>query len=223
MTTLDLAIWNAHGNAPVSGPRVVARLADETDDHLQAAVLTEVKGCRRELKTWAKRNGFRSHQERPSRRRDDEHGDTALLIRVKGEHAIKVRRRWVAVMAEPWWVWRYRVLHQPRRQQRVVGDLPDGTGVRISGEHWATKGNTDARTESYRSALRFLERRGLAVVAGDLNSDRDLIDNLADDAGGRSGGRQPDWLIVNRPGALRTRVVQTPGSDHSLFRFRLEV
>ena len=144
MTIVVLA-WNAHANSRTQAGRVTRALSEWNGSDIQAIVLTEVMGARPALKAWGKEHGYRLYQERPILgRRDDERGDTAVLLRAKGKHAVKPKRHWVAVMGKPWWVFRYKVLHKPRRHVRVVFDLPGSARVRLSGEHWPTRGNHDA-------------------------------------------------------------------------------
>ena len=222
MTVVVLS-WNAHANAPSQAGRVTRALTEWGGADLQALVLTEVKGTRAALKAWGKEHGYRLFQERPNGRRDDERGDTAVLLRVKGKHAVKPRRDWVAIMGEPWMVFRYRVLHQPRRHVRSVFLLPDGARVRLSGEHWPTRANRAAWEESYASARRFLDRKRPALVVGDLNASRNDAAMLADDAGGKYGGRGVDWLVTNRSKGVRVNVTELigGGSDHKGLLFEV--
>lgn len=216
--------WNAHANHPSQAGRVTRTLSTWNGSDVQAIVLTEVKGCRPALKAWGKQHGYRLYQERPVPRRDDERGDTAVLVRVKGKHAVKPRRHWFAIMAEPWWVFRYRVLHQPRRHVRSAFLLPDGARVRLSGEHWPTRANRTAWNDSYASARRFLNRKRPALVVGDLNASRNDVHGLADDAGGKYAGRGVDWLVTNRTKGVRINVTELigGGSDHKGLLFEVE-
>jgi endonuclease/exonuclease/phosphatase (EEP) superfamily protein YafD len=221
--TVVVLAWNAHANATTQAGRVTRALTEWNGADIQAIVLTEVKGCRAALKAWGKGHGYRLFQERPILgRRDDERGDTAILLRVKGTHAVKPRRRWVAVMDKPWWVFRYRVLHQPRRHLRVAFDLPGSARVRLSGEHWPTRGNRAAWEESYASARRFLERKKPALVVGDLNASRNDVHGLADDVGGKYAGRGVDWLVTNRRARINVTELIGGGSDHKALLFEVE-
>lgn len=220
MTVVVLA-WNAHANSPNQAGRVTRALTEWDGSDIQAIVLTEAKGCRPALKAWGKRNGYRLFQERAILARSSEHGDTAILLRVKGTHAVKPRRTWVAVMGKPWWVFRYRVLHQPRRHVRVAFDLPGSARVRLSGEHWPTRGNRDAWNESYASARRFLNRKRPALVVGDLNASRNDAAMLADDVGGKAAGRGVDWLVTNRRAKVDVTELIGGGSDHKALLFEV--
>lgn len=224
MTVVVLA-WNARANHPSQAGRVTRALTEWNGADVQAIVLTEVKGARPALKAWGKEHGYRLFQERPILgRRDDERGDTAVLLRVKGAQAVKPRRDWVAVMSLPWWVFRYRVLHKPRRHVRVAFNLPDGARIRLSGEHWPTRANQAAWEESYASARRFLNRKRPALVVGDLNASRNDVHGLADDVGGKYAGRGVDWLVTNRTKGVRVNVTELigGGSDHKALLFEVE-
>lgn len=220
--SVTVLAWNAHANAISQAGRVTRALSTWVGADVQVIVLTEVKGARKQLRAWGKEHGFKHYQEPSHHDRADERGDTAVLLRVKGKHAVKPRRDWLAVMAEPWMVFRYRVLHRPRRHRRVAFLLPDGARVRLSGEHWPTRGNADAWEESYLAARRFLEQPGPRLVVGDLNADKNDVHNLADDVMGRFAGRQPDWCVTNRPDS---RVDKTElnggGSDHVPLLFEI--
>ena len=217
-----LIAWNARANHPSQAGRVTRALTEWNGADVQAIVLTEVKGARPALKAWGKEHGYRLFQERPVPRRDDERGDTAVLLRVKGAQAVKVKRQWTAIMSRPWWVFRYRVLHDPRRHVRVAFNLPGSARVRLSGEHWPTRGNRTAWEESYASARRFLERKRPALVVGDLNAARNDVHGLADDVGGKYAGRGVDWLVTNRTKGVRVTELVGGGSDHKGLLFEVE-
>jgi endonuclease/exonuclease/phosphatase (EEP) superfamily protein YafD len=214
--------WNAHANAPSQAGRVTRALSQWNGTDVQAIVLTEVKGARKALKAWAREHGYRHYQEPSHHDPADERGDTAVLLRVKGGCAVKPKRSWLALMAEAWMVFAYRVLHQPRRHRRVAFLLPDGARVRLSGEHWPTRGNRDAWEESYASARRFLDRRGAALVVGDLNADPNDARGLADDVGGRAVGRVPDWCVTNRRARVDVTELIGGGSDHKALLYEVE-
>ena len=215
--TVTILGWNAHANAASQGPRVAAAL-NQWPDTWQACVLTEVKGARKPLKKWAKRNKCRLIQERAyPMLRADERGDTAILVR----RPIKVRRTWTAIMAETWTVFSHEVTHRPRRHRRVVLQL-DGWRLRLSAEHWPTRGNRDAWNESYSSARRFLERPGVALVVGDLNADANDVANLADDVQGHVKGVRPDWCVTNRPVPIKVTSLVGGGSDHGALMYEID-
>ena len=221
MTTLTGIAWNAHGNSTAVAGRVVTGLDRLVEPEDQFAVLTEAKGAHLPLTRWCERNGWTLFQEKPDRRRGGEAGDTALLVRTAGRNRVEVSRAWLAVMAAFWWVVRYNVRHDPRRYQRArlrVGN--QRVKVRLSGEHWPTDApkNRPARDEALSAALRFLSRRGPAIIVGDLNADLNTVGQLADDVSGRARGIKPDWCLTN--GA---RIDMTPlghgGSDHRAYRY----
>lgn len=215
--TDDLTVlnWNAHANHPSQAGRVTKQLDAWPD--WDVAALTEVKGCYGALQWWAKRNGCHLEQEKPQGGPADERGDTALLIR-----GIKVKRTWVARMREAWTVFSHRVRHKPRRHQRGV-ILHGGRRVRVSAEHWPTRGNQRAWAESYRAAERFLNRKGLGIVVGDLNAEKNDVYGLKDDVGGKFAGRRPDWLITNQPARIEVRELGKGGSDHVALLFTVKV
>jgi endonuclease/exonuclease/phosphatase (EEP) superfamily protein YafD len=219
--SIVLIAWNAHANAPSQAGRVTRALSEWNGTDVQAIVLTEVKGARKALKAWAREHGYRHYQEPSHHDPADERGDTAVLLRVKGGCAVKPKRSWLALMAEPWMVFAYHVLHQPRRHRRVAFLLPDGARVRLSAEHWPTRGNRAGWEESYASARRFLERRGPALVVGDLNADANDARGLADDTGGRAVGRAPDWCITNRRARVDVTELIGGGSDHKALLYEV--
>lgn len=216
-----LIAWNAHANAPSQAGRVTRALTDWNGADVQAIVLTEAKGAHVALKSWAREHGFRLYQERPIRDPKDERGDTCVLLRVKGKHAVKPKRQWLAIMDAPWTVFRYRVLHLPRRHRRVAFLLPDGARVRLSGEHWPTRGNRAGWEESYSSARRFLDRRGPALVIGDLNGDKKAIEHLVDDVQGNAKGKAPDWCVTNRRADITVTELIGGGSDHGALLYEV--
>lgn len=207
--------WNAHANHPSQTGRVIDTL--DRWPGWDVAALTEVKGCYGALQWWAKRNGCKLVMEKPRPGRAEEHGDTALLIR-----GPKVKRSWIAAMREVWTVFSHRVRHKPRRHQRAV-TIHDGKRVRISAEHWPTRGNQAAWVESYRAAERFLKRKGLGIVVGDLNAEKNDVYGLKDDVGGKFAGRRPDWLVTNQPGKVDVRQLDKGGSDHYGLLFEVQV
>ena len=219
---INVLAWNAHAFDTSQARRVTRALDTWVGADVQVIVLTEVKGARNELRAWARRNGFKHYQEPTRGTRADEHGETAVLLRLKGSHAVKPVRQWVKIMTRPWTVFEYRVLHNPRRYVRVVFRLPDGAKVRLSGEHWPTRGNRKAQEEAYLSARAFLERPGPRLVVGDLNIDRNGAANLADDVGGPVAGHGVDWCIGNRP---KARITATElvggGSDHKALLYEV--
>lgn len=219
--TLTVLAWNAHANHPSQQGRVVRALSGWITAETQAIVLTEVKGARKALRRWAREHGFRLYQESGTHDPADERGDTALLLRVKGKRAVKPRRDWIAVMGEAWTVFSHRVRHKPRRHRRVTFMLPSGGRVRLSAEHWPTRGNRAAWEESYDSALRFLDRRTFGMVVGDLNADHSDVIHLADDAGGKARGRRPDWLVTNQPARIDVTEQRGGGSDHAALLYQV--
>lgn len=216
MNDLTILAWNAHANHPSQAERV-ANALDQWQGW-DVAALTEVKGARPALKAWAKRNNCRLKQERPIRARADERGDTALLIR----KTVRVKRQWVAIMAESWMVFSHDVLHLPRRYRRTVISVGD-VKVGVSAEHWPTRGNTGAWNSSRASAERFLHRRGLRVVVGDLNASHHDAWSLADAVGGKARGRRPDWLITNRRSRIAVTQLDKAGSDHCALLYKIRL
>ena len=216
MPTLTTLLWNAHANSATQQRRVV-QWVDRwvSDNDVQRIVLLEAKGARPALREWARTNGFRLYQERGSRLREDERGDTAVLIRRRGKGAVKVKRQWTAVMDRAWVVVSHNVWHRPRRHRRLVLDVA-GKRVRTSAEHWPTRTrpNAAAWAESYDSALKFLRRPGLALVDGDLNADYHAASALADEVGGRVKGERPDWCILNQRRRVNVIELGEGGSDH---------
>lgn len=219
MPTLTTLAWNAHGNSTAVAGRVIAGLDAMVTPADQRITLTEVKGAHLALTRWADRNGWRLLQEKPNMRRGAEAGDTAMLVRVQGRNRVKVLRDWVAVMLQFWWVVRYGIRHDPRRQQRAVLKV-DKKRVRCSSEHGPTDAavNAEARHEWCVSARRFLDRRGAALIDGDPNLSYDEASQLADDVAGKVRGIRPDWCFTNGP-----RIDMTPlgdgGSDHRAYRY----
>lgn len=213
--------WNAHANHPSQQGRVVLALSGWITAETQVIALTEVKGARAALKRWAREHGFRLYQEVGTHDPADERGDTALLLRVKGKHAVKPRRDWIAFMGEAWTVFSHRVRHKPRRHRRATFLLPGGGRVRLSAEHWPTRGNRAAWDESYASALRFLDRRTFGIVVGDLNADHRAVKDLAEDVGGKVRGERPDWLIANRGARIDVTELGHGGSDHAALLYQV--
>ena len=223
MTTLTTLAWNAHGNSTAVAGRVVRGLDQLVRPEDQRITLTEVKGAHLALTAWADRNGWTLLQETPDRRRGGEAGDTAMLIRTQGRNRVTLVRDWVAVMLQVWWVIRYGIRHDPRRQQRAV--LKVGIGkqkrrVRCSSEHGPTDAakNEKARHEWCVSAARFLSRRGAAVLDGDCNTSLDDMEQLADDVAGKFRGIRPDWCITNGP-RIDMTPIRTDLSDHDAYRY----
>lgn len=223
MPTLTTLAWNAHGNSTAVAGRVVRGLDQLVTPEDQRITLTEVKGAHLALAAWADRNGWTLLQEKPNPRRGAEAGDTAMLVRTQGRNRVQLVRSWVVVMVEIWWVIRYGIRHDPRRQQRAV--LKVGIGeerrrVRCSSEHGPTDGvkNSRARHEWCQAAARFLGRPGPAVIDGDCNASYDEVEQLADDVAGRVRGIRPDWCITNGARVDMTPI-HTDLSDHDAYRY----
>lgn len=220
-TRLRTLAWNAHAGDPRQARRVTRHLSRWVQAHKpDRIVLNEVGGARPQLAAWAKRHGYRLHQERRVAWRGGpkpEQGSTAVLTRRK---TTRVKRRLVVMMKIIWRVMSTGTVKAPRQMERVILQVRDDKKwrtIRTQADHWPTgegKGvNEKAWREARDRAYRFLDAKVPALVDGDLNADRTQAAQLAREVGGHYAGRIVDWCVTNGPRVQMT-VLDKGGADH---------
>lgn len=219
---LTSLVWNAKANAftAANGARVTHWLDRWVTGEVRRITLTEVKGVHDELLGWANRNGWLLLQEDGTPDPAGERGDTAMLLRVEGKHALAVTSHRIAEMHQPWMVFDHQQRKAPRRHQRAVLDV-DGVRLPCGADHWPTSGNRAAWMESLNAAKQFLRRGG--ILDGDLNATYDEVSQLADDLAGDVRGRKPDWALTTRGRIVSIKHLGDGGSDHDAFIWTVEL